>query len=220
MPRNNHDLLIHWLRQLNWKERNYLVDHALGTDGFKLSPKFREQLGDEILTEVPADAFAAMDYHLDWLYAALTLSAQGIESNGHWEIPAKVATGSQLDTDLIVVFEQNGNTHVVLVEAKAKGAWDNKQLRKKVGRLAEVFSPSGDRWSDVTPHWILMSPRPDRKYEMEYWPKWMKKAENPDAPYWIGLSLPDRLSSLHQSDQNGTPKSGGEWFVVKTKSSI
>jgi hypothetical protein len=215
---DGHELLVHWLRQLNWKERYYLVDHALGTNGFKLGSSFREQLGDEIDVEVPANTFAAMDYHLDWMYAALTLSAQGIEADGHWDTPTNVATGSQLDTDLLVVFEQDGQTHVVMVEAKAKGAWDNKQMCKKVSRLAEVFGDGGDRWPDLTPHWVLMSARPARKYALDYWPRWMKKSENPDLPYWIGLHLPDRLSSLHQSDESGSSKARGEWFVVKTKS--
>ncbi len=214
MP-DKYRLLHQWLLQFNWKERYYLVDHAL--DGFKLGSPFREQLGDEIGIRVPANAFAAMDYHLDWIYAAITLSAEGIESDGHWETPANVATGKQLDTDLLVVFELDQITHIVMVEAKAKGAWDNKQMRTKVARLTEMFGENGNRWGGVTPHWVLMSPRPNRKYALDYWSKWMKKAENPDTPYWLGLRLPSQLSSLHQSDKNGKPTDGGDWFTVKTK---
>ena len=216
--RDRHDLLTHWLRQLNWKERYYLVDHALGTDGFQLSPKFRRQLGDEIGVKIAPDTFAAMDYHLDWLYAALKLSDEGTESDGHWETPDNVATGKQLDTDLLVTFNDGNRTHVVMVEAKAKGAWNNKQMMNKVSRLIEIFGDDGDRWPNVTPHWVLMSPHQEHQYKMNYWSQWMKKTENPDEPYWIGLPVPDRLSSLHQSDESGKPKARGEWFIVKTKS--
>lgn len=213
---DRHDLLIQWLRQLNWKERYYLIEHALGTDGFKLSPKFREQLGDEIGFAVPAGAFAAMDYHLDWLYAALKLSDDGITSDLYTGQTENVATGTQLDTDLLVVFRQGDETHVVMVEAKAKGSWDNRQICKKVRRLTAIFRHGSNRWPHVTPHWVLMSPRRERKYQMGYWPTWMKKAV--EKPYWIGLCLPERLSSLHQADNSGNPTRGGTHFTVKTKS--
>ena len=91
-------------------------------------------------------------------------------------------------------------------------------MRKKVVRLSEVFGDGGDRWDRVVPHWVLMSPRPDRKYTLDYWSEWMKKTENPDTPFWLALSLPEQLSSLHQSDDSGQPTGGGDWFSVKTKS--
>ena len=60
-----------------------------------------------------------------------------------------------------------------------------------------------------------MSPRQARNYAMEYWPAWMKKEV--DAPYWIGLDLPERLSSLHRADESGNLNRDGRHFVVITK---
>lgn len=210
---DRHDMLIHWLRRLNWKERYYLVDHVLGTDGFKLSPEFRKQLGAAIEFDVPPDAFAAMDYHLDWLYAAIKMSTGGISSDGHWDNAERIATGTQLDTDLLVVFRNKERTDIVMVEAKVKGSWDNRQMRKKVSRLTEVFGEAGNRWPSTTPHFVLMSPRPERRLDTSFWPSWMMKNDN---PLWIGLPLPERLSSLYRADSGGNSDSDGDRFAVKT----
>ncbi|MBI4301278.1 MAG: hypothetical protein HY664_01570 [Chloroflexi bacterium] len=57
------------LRLFNRKERFFLVGMALGNPKFKLIEQFRNQLNDKLGLFVPEDAFAAMDYHLDWIYA-------------------------------------------------------------------------------------------------------------------------------------------------------
>ena len=208
---DRHDMLIHWLRRLNWKERYYLVDQVLGTDGFKLSPEFLNQLDNEIGCEVPKDAFAAMDFHLDWLYAALSLSAKGITGDGCWEEPENVATGKQTDTDLLVAFKRDRQSHIVLIEAKAKGAWDNTQMCAKVKRNIEIFGNDGSRWPDVVPHFVMMSRRRDRKYSTGYWAPWMKKGRE---PFWIPLRLPDDLSSLYRADKDGLANIDGNWHAV------
>ncbi|MCI0809805.1 MAG: hypothetical protein J4N63_11685 [Chloroflexi bacterium] len=154
-----------------------------------------------------------MDYHLDWLYAAIKMSTGGISSDGHWDNAERIATGTQLDTDLLVVFRNKERTDIVMVEAKVKGSWDNRQMRKKVSRLTEVFGEAGNRWPSTTPHFVLMSPRPERRLDTSFWPSWMMKNDN---PLWIGLPLPERLSSLYRADSGGNSDSDGDRFAVKT----
>lgn len=57
--------LIEQLARFNRKERYYVVAWALGNPQFALCADFREQLGTAIGLPIPADAYVAMDYHLD-----------------------------------------------------------------------------------------------------------------------------------------------------------
>ena len=65
--------LIRNLRSFNRKERFYLI--AAATEGgFKLSEEFRYKLNDaveEICIKDRSNAYVAMDYRLDWIYASL-----------------------------------------------------------------------------------------------------------------------------------------------------
>ena len=63
--------LIEVLEQFNRKERFFLIGQALGNEDFPLSKSFRKALGEEIGIDIPRGAFAAMDYHLDWIAASL-----------------------------------------------------------------------------------------------------------------------------------------------------
>ena len=67
--------LIELLESFNRKERYFLIRQAVG--GFKLSDEFRRELGNATGLAIPQDAFAAMDYHLDWLTAALHAYERG-----------------------------------------------------------------------------------------------------------------------------------------------
>ena len=61
--------LIELLESFNRKERFFLISQAVGE--FQLNDDFRRELGKAINVDVPHDAFTAMDYHLEWLTAAL-----------------------------------------------------------------------------------------------------------------------------------------------------
>src|SRR5690348_8428986 len=100
--------LLETLASLNRKERFYLVGWALGNPTFRLSDEFRQQLGDQLGVVAPEHAFAAMDYHLDWLYAALAVAAHATDS-GPYQNDGGV-TGTQEDVDLLVAFEDHGLT--------------------------------------------------------------------------------------------------------------
>ena len=65
--------LIRHLRSFNRKERFILLSDALGKE--RLADDFRTRVGDCIGVRVPADAYVAMDYHLDWLQMEARLPA-------------------------------------------------------------------------------------------------------------------------------------------------
>ena len=162
--------LIEHLRSFNRKERFILLREALGTDA--LGDDFRTRLGDLIGTTVPADAFVAMDYHLDWLQMALYLAGtpsppQPIPNDD------ELVVGNQEDADLIVAFEGDSTTHVVLVEAKVETGWTNGQLKSKAERLSRIFAEGRPGAHLVTPCYVLASPEPPPPgISTAGWPSW------------------------------------------------
>ena len=108
--------LIEILEQFNRKERFFLIGQALGNEDFPLSKSFREDLGDAIGIDIPRGAFAAMDYHLDWIAASLrayqacregepmkvSLLGKTFPNSGS----DPVVTGTQQDTDLLIAFKE------------------------------------------------------------------------------------------------------------------
>ena len=87
--------LVELMESFNRKERFLLIRQALGT--FRLIDDFRTKLGRAIDLTIPQAAFIAIDYHLDWLAAALhahkSRSPNGIfekrKSRGSWREPAR-----------------------------------------------------------------------------------------------------------------------------------
>ena len=69
--------VIDHLKSFNRKERFLLLCDALGFDNqtFPLAEDFINKLSGCIGHEIPHDAYAAMDYHLDWLQMALYLAS-------------------------------------------------------------------------------------------------------------------------------------------------
>jgi hypothetical protein len=76
--KNNTQDLIDNLRKFNRKERFYLVGEALGNKNFKLGDRFIKRLESTINIKIPKNAFAAMDYHLDWMELSIKLNQKEI----------------------------------------------------------------------------------------------------------------------------------------------
>jgi hypothetical protein len=54
---------------------------------------------------VPPDAFVAMDYPMDWIFASAYMSKEGVNLSGkHMNTDGRVS-GNQEDVDLIVTFD-------------------------------------------------------------------------------------------------------------------
>lgn len=173
MTRATADALIRNLKLLNAKERDHLMRFAyLGqsasydTASTFLAPELDAALHQHALDMgLAASAkciFAGMDYHLDWLFAALWMA----HAAPAWAPPEKApcvpmgqhaavdgidplytdfrpVTGSQEDIDFLAVFDDGTKLAVLLVEAKGSAAFDKVQLARKLIRLNRILGDSG-----------------------------------------------------------------------------
>ncbi len=201
------DLLTH-LRSFHRKERFILLTEALGTH--HLGEGLRARLGSAIGVAVPADAYVAMDYHLDWLQMALYLAGspkprQRIHNDG-------LFAGNQEDVDLLVAFDGDSTTHLVLVEAKVETGWTNKQLSSKADRLSQMFDEGRPGAQLATPHYLLMSPRPPSPtVSTAGWASWMVRD---GRAVWMELARPPGLRKVTRCDEDGRPSAAGRFLRV------
>ena len=153
-----------------------------------------------------------MDYHLDWVTAALYAYNHG-EVDSIFDNPQqKVIRGNQEDTDLLVAFKDRGQYHLILLEAKGTTRWDNKQMRSKADRLALIFGSEGNRYPGVVPHICLASPRRPKQLNASEWPGWMT---NDDESYiWLELEFPKERRVVTRCDANGHPSAKGNHFRI------
>lgn len=184
--------LANALHLFNAKERNFLMRFALlgevdsgppkQSDDW-VNPSFFQALGSALkgdpsqgnapghvkLFAAAQCVYAAMDYHLDWLHAALwcakhewdpklgaefTPKQRCIESPQTAVDPDRLqqdVMGNQEDVDLLLVIEDGDTTHLVLVEAKGVSSFDESQLRSKLKRLELILR------KDVVPSGLLVS---------------------------------------------------------------
>jgi hypothetical protein len=155
------------LSRFNRKERDWLVKNAIAEG--TLSLEFRQRLEDALgpslpLEGIPEDAWWAMDYHLDWLAAALWLYTHP-ESDNTWKPRGELIKSTHEDVDLIIAFD----TTIILIEAKGVRAWDNAQMDRKVKRLLGLgLQPDGslETASGVRLLFALASPRPPKSLRM------------------------------------------------------
>ena len=206
-----HDL-IELLRRFNRKERYFLVKQSLGN--FTLGYSFRKILGREIDLEIPSDAFVAMDYHLDWLAAALRKWKCGNNNTVFGNPAQSVVTGTQQDIDLLIAFKNDAHYYVVLVEAKGVSGWNNAQMLSKANRLKQIFGFDGDCFEKVTPHFCLISPRRPQNLKTREWPKWMKRNEDKKPCNWLELDFPCKRIMPVRCNKGGTNSAEGEYFKV------
>ena len=204
--------LLEAIRKFNSKERFFLVGYVLGNTRFSVSSQFRTALSNRLNVPIPDDLFCAMDYHLDWLYAALQVSTdsnkEAIYNNGNGIIKA-----NQEDIDLLLAYEGQDGCHLILVEAKATTGWNNKQMKSKAERLKKIFGEDGSKWAGVTPHFVLMSPGRPQCLITSDCPSWMVPGEK---WLWMRLEIPDDLNRVTRCDSDGKPCDGGTfWKVAK-----
>ncbi len=205
--------LLRQLRAFNRRERFILLREALGGETFTLDAGFRLHLGLVVGEDVPAEAFVALDYPLDWLALALALAASPATSPA--VLPNEngaLVQGSPLDVDLLVAFAGETVTHVVLLEAKVATAWRNDQLQKKADRLAQLFGADGRAAADVRPHFLLASPRRPRGVRTAGWPAWMA----PEGRVaWMELREPRGLRKATRCAEDGRRTAAGRFLRLE-----
>ena len=206
--------LIRYLRSFNRKERFSLLQEALGANTFCLDDDFRERLGGVVDLSIPAESFVAMDYHLDWLQMALYLTRTPDRPR---YIPKKAVLGdgqkdinaNQMDVDLLVAFDEDATTHLVLLEAKLETGWTNRQMGEKATRLDQIFPDPPA--AGVRPYFVLLSPNPPRRLEVGKWPRWMR----PDRkPVWMPLPKPPNLRKVTRCTGDGRVSAAGGFLRI------
>ncbi len=201
--------LIEYLRSFNRKERFILLREALGEDTFTLDEDFRLRLGAVIGVKVPAGAFVAMDYHLDWLQMALYLSTTPspplpIGNND-------LFMANQEDADLLVAFDEGATTHLVLLEAKVETGWTNSQLKSKAQRLRLIFAPGRPGVDLAIPHFVLASPKRSTRLRTDTWPRWMTRG---GSPLWMELPRPKGLHKVTRCTADQKAAASGLYLKI------
>ena len=213
--------LIDLLERFNRKERFYLIGEALNNRCFNLSDDFRERLRCLIGLEepIPSSAFAAMDYHLDWIAAAIRQFMHG-DSDGMYENEEsggrKLVTGTQEDIDFLAAFKgEDGIHHLIFLEAKGYTRWDNKQMHSKAERLSLIFGGTGDKCDGVRPYLCLASPRRPQRLDYTSWPRWWKNEDG--CPYWLEMKVPEERLRVARwdADHGKSSNSGGHFKIIR-----
>ena len=205
--------VIENLEKLNRKERFFLVGMALGNTKFRLEPRFREKLGSEFKLTIPEDAFVAMDYHLNWIYAACALSfEQPIQKRVYQNVDS-VIDGTQEDVDLLVSYQDPlGLCRLIMLEAKGVTAFSNRQFKHKIERFKQIFRDDGKRWPQVTPYFGLVSPRQSKVLNYDICPSWLKI--DGKVP-WFEMKIPKDRLVLFGCDSGGKLDQGRPFWTAK-----
>jgi hypothetical protein len=213
--------LVETLHRFNRKERSWLIQDAVGETAAKLSDSFRGRLEEAIRKKnpdftLPEKAVWLMDFHLDWLIAAIRLhTTSAAHANGKaYNNSNDEVTGTQQDIDLSVAFD---NT-LILVEAKGVRSWGNNELSSKIERLdlLSEFSKGpirvdGTTSSGLRLFLVLCSPTPPKRIDFKNWPKWGKDGN--EKPLWFKLRTPHDRGEF---DVVTRLKSNKTW-TIKTK---
>ena len=135
---------------------------------FQLSEKFLKDLDRVLDLKVPENADVFMDYHMNWIYAALHWNANEKDEfdnpAGHFYLPTKVKENptqmeekhvieqNQEDVDLLIAYQDSEAgpdvVRVILIEAKADTSWSTSQFRRKARRLHNIFGCSSKACKD------------------------------------------------------------------------
>ena len=217
--------LIENLKSFNRKERFYLVGQMLGNPEFRMDDKQLDNISELIGIKIPREYFAAMDYHLDWIYASLFLThndadkafkRNSIENEGV-NIDYQIS-GTQEDVDFLLAFVDHENTtHIVMIEAKGDSYFSNAQLNSKNKRFNAIFGDE-NTWPNVRPHFLLCSPKEPQNVSIED-PVYFMLAKDQN-PIWFPLLMgtgKNKVTRCMDGDKNKKPSSEGDHWKVENR---
>jgi hypothetical protein len=211
--------LIDRLRTFNSKERFFLVGEVFDNRDFTLGEKFRERLNTKLKLSIPAGAFSAMDFHIDWLYASLKLATDGesVKPYPNKHRGLRIIKGQQEDIDWLIAYRDDNKYHIILIEVKGVTGWTNKQMTSKAKRFEEIFGREGNDWLGIEPHFVMMSPEETPKgLVVGEWPEWMR----PEGKiHWLALKVPKGLKSVVRCNDHGDEDSKGEFWKTAPRKS-
>ncbi|WP_421344222.1 hypothetical protein [Aeromonas veronii] len=212
--------LIDNLKSFNRKERFYLIGQMLGNPEFRMDDKQLDEISKLIEVKIPREYFAAMDYHLDWIYASLFLTqdhGEKIFPRNFIDNNKKVylqISGTQEDVDFLLAFiDPENKTHIVMIEAKGDSYFSNGQLDSKNKRFKAIFG-NENTWPNVRPHFIICSPKKPQKINIEEPAYFMFK--NITLP-WLELDMGNGKNKVTRCDKEGEPYNNGEYWTVENR---
>lgn len=215
--------LIKNLKSFNRKERFYLIGQMLGNPEFRMDDNQLDKISKLIGLTIPRKYFAAMDYHLDWIYASLYLTKNNskscvernfIEENGI-AIDYQIS-GTQEDVDFLLAFvDEKQITHLVMIEAKGDSYFSNAQLDSKNKRFKAIFG-NENTWPNVNPHFLICSPKKPQKINIEE-PAYFIFNEELELT-WFPLDMSDDKNKVTRWGEDNKPCSDGNYWVVESRS--
>ena len=205
------ECLIDILESFNRKERFYLLAQALHGHGgsknprFQTSKSFRCDLGEAIGIHdqgifIPSDAFVAMDYHLNWVHASLTLARNGGNISVEFPYSGGLVEQNQEDFDLLVAFPHGDDCfHLIFVEAKAYDSgglehFKKGQITSKVDRLNKILEEHNGHLPKVISHLCLLSGYEQSNFDGL--PHILRPDGDKYSPAWLRLNLPSEKCVL------------------------
>ncbi|MCK4798358.1 MAG: hypothetical protein KAT05_13340 [Spirochaetes bacterium] len=203
--------LIKLLKSFNRKERFYLIGKSLGNQDFKLSKEFRDEIGNILGLSIPGDAFAAMDYNMDWIYASLCYYKYDksiYKNDGN-------ISATQQNVDLLISFHSARISHIILIEAEGGYEWEKKQFILKTKRLKSIFGYHGSKWPNVKPYFLVASPAKPKKLNVTLVPPWMKKNKE---VLWFPIKLASNLVKVTRCDKKGIKFGSGRYWKIEKSS--
>ncbi|WFO50023.1 hypothetical protein [Aeromonas veronii] len=212
--------LIDNLKSFNRKERFYLIGQMLGNPEFRMDENQLDEISKLIKVKIPSEYFAAMDYHLDWIYASLFLTQDHGEKifqrnfiDNNKKVDLQIS-GTQEDVDFLLAFiDPENKTHIVMIEAKGDSYFSNGQLDSKNKRFKAIFG-NENTWPNVRPHFIICSPKKPQKINIEEPAYFMFK--NFTLP-WLELDMGNGKNKVTRCVQNGEPSNNGEHWKVESR---
>lgn len=214
--------IIRNIKSFNRKERFYLISDVIGNDRFSLSDKFIDKINRKFGIDVPKNAFVAMDYHMDWISAALTMSfksdeyPKGIYPNGEGKGRLNL---NQEDVDLLIGYYDENVCHLIMLEAKAFTGWTNNQLKSKAEKHKAVFYIAKDEiYPNVIPYFGIISINKPRNLDRRYdWPAyWLRKDGDIN---WLKLDIPGDMQGMIKGvvrcDGEGRVTEDGDYWKIK-----
>lgn len=212
--------LIDNLKSFNRKERFYLIGQMLGNPEFHMDKTSLDEISKLIKVKIPSEYFAAMDYHLDWIYASLFLTQEHdaktfprnfIDNNKKVDLQI---SGTQEDVDFLLAFVDHENTtHIVMIEAKGDSYFSNGQLDSKNKRFKAIFG-NETTWPNVRPHFIICSPKKPQKINIEE-PAYF--IFNDLKLPWFELDMGNGKNKVTRCDKHQKPSNDGEHWKVESR---
>lgn len=206
-------VVIEYLESFNRKERFHLVGQLLGNTEFKLDPIVFMKILSILGLEPPLRYFSAMDYHLDWIHASLTL-AYGEKSPVFFNDNACI-TATNEDVDFLIAFiDDIGITHIIMIEAKGDTSFTNAQLKSKADRLSKIFGEDGANWKTVRPHFLVCSPKQSMRIDYSELCPFMINQETKSLN-WFRLYMPVNQRKVTRCNEDGGVSQGGQYWKIE-----